>query len=146
MNDIFVHYGSSKLDRSKFKEITNETYCGGLKPLGGLWGSNDNGYRWKEWCKDNNYNTERLKDSFRFRVKDGYRVLNVRNTELSSYCISELSCFEIIVQTIDWNRVKRDWDAVYIEAGSNIELYHRYYGWDCDSILVLNFDAIEEVE
>lgn len=45
----FVHFGSSRLDRNKFKDISEETYCGGLKPRGGLWGSNESleSYGWR---------------------------------------------------------------------------------------------------
>jgi hypothetical protein len=147
--EYFVHFGSSRLDRQLFEEISNISYCGGLKPFGGLWGSNENGYGWSEWCHDNEFNVDKLEVSFKFKIQEGSRVLNVLNDELKQYSMCQID-FPFnrtpILNHIDWEKVKSDYDAVYIAAGSNNNLYHRYYGWDCDSILVLNFDAVEEVE
>ena len=142
----FVHFGSSRLDRNKFKDISEENYCGGLKPRGGLWGSNESveSYGWRKWCRDNEYECD-TSSYFRFRLKDSARLLVVTGDELLEqnhlYAMGHppSSTFK------DWTSIRERYDAVYIAAGSDRDLYFKYYGWDCDSILVLNFDSIEQV-
>lgn len=142
----FVHFGSSRLERNKFKDISEETYCGGLKPKGGLWGSNESmeSYGWRKFCRDNEYECD-TSSYFRFRLKDSARLLVVTGDELLEqnhlYAMGNppSSTFK------DWTSIRERYDAVYIDAGSNRDLYFKYYGWDCDSILVLNFDSIYQV-
>lgn len=143
----FVHFGSSRLDRNKFKDISEETYCRGLKPRGGLWGSNESveSYGWRKWCRDNEYECD-TSSYFRFRLKDSARFLVVTGDEL----LEQNHLYEMGYPPSrtykDWTSIRERYDAVYIAAGSVQSLYFKYYGWDCDSILVLNFDAVEEVE
>lgn len=144
--EYFVHFGSDKLDRAKFVEITDASYCGGLKPQGGLWGSNESGHGWRLWCREVRWNQDRLNTKFTFRLKAGARVLNVQGDELVRYSDDTNFGFRHYISCINWQKVKSDYDAVYIAAGSDDQLYMNYYGWDCDSILVLNFDVVEEVE
>lgn len=142
----FVHFGSSRLDRNKFKDISEETYCGGLKPRGGLWGSNESleSYGWREWCIDNEYECD-TSSYFRFRLKDSARLLVVTGDELLEQ--SHLYAMEYPPSRTykDWTSIRERYDAVYMAAGSDRDLYFKYYGWDCDSILVLNFDSIYQV-
>ena len=142
----FIHFGSSRLDRNKFKDISEETYCGGLKPRGGLWGSNESleSYGWREWCRDNEYECD-TSSYFRFRLKDSARLLVVTGDEL----LEQNHLYEMEYPPSstykDWTSIRERYDAVYMAAGSDRDLYFKYYGWDCDSILVLNFDSIEQV-
>lgn len=53
-----------------------------------------------------------------------------------TYSISASDC-------IDFEKLKSlGCDALEIFAGSNRTLYDLFYGWDCDSILILNKDVI----
>jgi hypothetical protein len=46
---------------------------------------------------------------------------------------------------LDFEKLARDYDAVEILAGSNVDLYYAFYGWDCDSILIMNPYVIKEI-
>lgn len=143
---VFTHFGDDRLSVDKFVEIKkNDYYCGGLKPRGGLWGSNENTGHigWSKWVRTSEMDKDLLK-SFNFKLKDDARVLVVTGTELLNSDCNILG--GLPSQYKDWMKVKDEYDAVYIDAGSDKNLYFLYYGWDCDSILVLNIDSVEEVD
>ena len=101
-------------------------------------------YGWRKFCRDNEYECD-TSSYFRFRLKDSARLLVVTGDELLEqnhlYAMGHTpsSTYK------DWTSISQRYDAVYIAAGSDRDLYFKYYGWDCDSILVLNFDQIEQV-
>ena len=43
---------------------------------------------------------------------------------------------------LDFEKITENYDAIIINAGSDVLLYHMFYGWDVDSILVLNKDVV----
>ena len=136
-NMIFTHFGTNLFNPEEFQEITNETYCGGLKPKGGIWGSFEEGLGWKKWCEINEYEfLNGFNLFFRFKLTDNAHILYVLKDELDIFKI------EGTLQSYDWLKIKEKYDAVYIPAGTNQELYMKYYGWDCDSIIVLNKNVV----
>jgi len=47
---------------------------------------------------------------------------------------------------LDFEKIKESYDAIELLISKDQRLYYKLYGWDCDCILVLNKDAIEEVK
>ena len=46
----------------------------------------------------------------------------------------------------DFEKMLADgWDAIEFRLSEDSELYWALYGWDCDSILVMNPDVVEEI-
>lgn len=162
----YIHYGSKKFDKNKFEEIMNRP-DGVLKPFGGLWASRiDAEYGWKEWTQEQEFRLDKYsKDNyFKFKLKDNARVLVLRSSkqleklpqvkeiELENGMVVPIPDFGQIV--LDFEKLKEEYDAIELlmseEDNTGYEdifdgLYWKLYGWDCDSILVMNKDIIEVI-
>ena len=146
----YIHYGSDGFDASRFEPVHNAALTN--KPLGGLWASPEGGYGWKEWNDDNQYRECNPDNAFRFRISDQARVLVVQSTEDVAALLRQhpadvrldgLSMFGIasILGGMDFEALCGKYDAVLVFI--NQETYYALYGWDCDTLLVLNPDIIE---
>ena len=47
--------------------------------------------------------------------------------------------------TSDFESLKQDYYAIELDISANSDLYWELYGWNVDSILVLNPEVIQEV-
>ena len=140
----YIHYGSNKFDKDKVKSIENRQYFN--KPRGGLWAcSVDSDYDWKDFVTENDMGFD-VSESFCFELKPDSRILKLHSKDdfykmADEYCIkcdillSMLACF-------DFERIATDYDVIDYRVR---ELYHELYGWDFDSILVLNPDVVKEM-
>ena len=146
---IYVHDGHKKFDRKLFKKITQREHFN--KPIGGLWASPDSSsYNWEQWCKDNDFNKTIGKskynkgNQFRFKLKDGARLLSIT----SSKQVDDLpqikdNLYGSMFKILDFVELQKDYDAIEILISADHQLYWDFYGWDIDSILVMNPDVIE---
>ena len=155
---IYIHYGHSKFEREKFRKITNIPMF--VKPHGGLWASPvDAKLGWCDWCTREHFVTERLNTSFRFKLSEDSKVLHIRSlydlAELGDLNLAEMFHVGRMWCWLDFERLLEvGYDAIELhlsdEDKSNVGvmdgLYWRLYGWDCDSILVMNPDVIEVLE
>ena len=141
---IYIHYGHKDFDEKLFMEITNEAF---VKPRGGLWASDVNAkYGWKDWCKDENFRDCAENNSFKFKLKDGTRVLKIDNTEmLKTLPVIELP-YKFSWITLDFEKLKEEYDVIEVLISEDHQLYWDLYGWDCDSLLVMNKDVIEIID
>ncbi len=151
MKTIYRHYGNEHFEASLVKPIKNRDNWG--KPYGGLWASRvDAEVTWKEWCESENYETQKLSKHFDFTLKDGTKILEIKNVAeldkfglehrnlfLKSYYFSSTEAF------LDFEKLSKLYDAIEVNAGSNRDLYFRFYGWDCDSIVIFNSNCVEGV-
>ena len=151
-NREYIHYGHSSFDRNLFTPIRNQEKW--VKPSGGLWASAvDSYFGWKDWCTREKFNTTRLKFNFRFTLSETARVLHI-------YTAKQLKDLPRIEENMDmwcclnFEKLLADgWDAIELhlseECLDDVEfcggLYWKLYGWDCDSILVMNPDIVEVI-
>lgn len=156
MERRYIHYGSKEFDITKYEPIKNEEVW--IKPYGGLWGSPVNSERdFKMFCestfannrRDNTKIGEYLSKSFLFTVKDTANIhyIHDMNTLLELptidyYKVSRLSVY------IDFEKaLSMGIDAIEYKYPTNQSIlnpyYNALYGWDCDSILVMNPDIIQ---
>lgn len=144
-DEIYIHYGSKHLNKNLFKEIKNIPF---VKPEGGLWASNIKAkYGWREWTQDNNYMVDKYRkdNCFKFRLKEGSKVLAIRDKE----DLKELPRYNVptfdssLFNWLDFEKLSEQYDAIEVFID---KLYWELYGWDCDSILILNKEIIEEVK
>ena len=145
-NKRYIHYGSRCFEREFFDPI----YCDRVvhtKPRGGLWASPvDAKWGWKEWCRESNFRECSTGKSFCFHLAPSAKVLYIDNVE----CLAQLPQrqSELVIDTwccLDFEKLLADgWDAVEVCISDCQELYWRLYGWDCDSIVVMNPDVIVE--
>ena len=141
--DIYIHYGHKYFDANLFMEINNFE-LGHVKPHGGLWASNINAkYGWKEWCRENNFRKCSYDDSFKFKLKSGTKVLRIDKAKTLKELPIIDSPYKFSWINLDFEKIKENYDAIEVLISADHQLYWDLYGWDCDSLLILNKDCIE---
>ena len=148
----YIHYGSKQFDKERFVPILNRYPRN--KPIGGLWASEvDAPISWRNWCEQNEFYPERNTEDncFRFNLADNAKILTLR-------CVNDVKLLPQLSNERfghyfpDFQEIiKQGYDVIDYrlsdDTGANCNLYHgdlyyALYGWDCDSILVLNPDVI----
>ena len=151
----YIHYGSDHFDKDRFIEIKNCSMPWN-KPeyYSGLWASpieTDNG--WINWCTDNHFNVERLNEHFKFTLKKDSNIIKIHNNkDLDDRILEGLVLHNYRHPTFmyddlyfDFEQLVKDgYDAIEVYVNTN-RIYMGLYGWDCDSILILNPDCIIEI-
>lgn len=151
----YIHYGSDHFDRNKFMPITNKSYPW-AKPHGGMWSSPvDSNDTWEDWCQGNGVGLDKLDEQFRFILADSSRVLRINsNKDLDNlysqgYNRSNFDQYPCLVDDdqyyLDFEKILANgYDAIQVTITN--ETYWSLYGWDCDTLLVLNPDCVIEIE
>lgn len=145
MDRVYRHYGSSVFDISKFEPVGNAfgiTFMN--KPHGGLWASPvDSHNNWHDWCVSENFNKRSLDKYFDFTLKNNSKILSINKisdlNKINDH-IEIIQDFYIKVRVDFESLVEAGYDAVY--STYNFETAQIFYGWDVDSLLVLNPDCI----
>ena len=149
MKEVYIHYGADHFDKTLFKPVKNQPYLW-TKPEGGtgFWACSKNDkYGWVEWCQDNDFKADDYYDKhFEFTLTDDARVIYI-------YTLEDLHMLPIItneigMEYVDFEKAAEDYDAiqvcdvdaVYLNPGG-LDLY----GWDCNCILIMNAEIVEEV-
>lgn len=146
MSKEYIHYGHKRFDRSLFTPIRN---CKGYtKPYGGLWASPvDAPFGWKEWCERESFRECNLKNSFTFTLSENARVLTILSVA-GAKCLpqvrDELTLPWWVIPDFE-KLLDQGYDAIELKLSADWGLYQVLYGWDCDSIVVLNPDVVVEV-
>lgn len=148
----FIHYGHRCFDKERFVPIQNRECWN--KPSGGLWASPvDSEYGWRVWCEESNFAECEEENSFTFSIKPEANIYFIRTVEAANNlprAESEYSIGRIMPETafstimgIDFEAMVKDGvDAIVYEQSACPQLYWKLYGWDCDSILVMNPDIV----
>lgn len=134
----YIHYGADSFNPEKFEPIVNSFRFS--KPNGGFWASRiDAKYGWRDWCEDNEFNLDRLDRSFTFTLKEGSRVYEIRSVA-DAFKLPFNSPSKFFAY-IDFEKcLEEGIDAIEV---TDIDfVYETLYGWDCDSILILNPEII----
>lgn len=138
-----IHYGATKFCKSRFRNITNRNWN---KPRGGLWSSSvesDCGWSW--FCESENFRDSKyLSKFFKFRVSGKiykidsiYDLLNV--PAKITYEGRRFIDFEKL-KDLGYSAVHLTWKGQCDTRWSDgMDLY----GWDVESTLLLNPEAIE---
>ena len=149
---VYIHYGHNNYDEAQFMPIQNLTKW--IKPDGGLWASPvKSSYGWKDWNETSNYMRCDEKNSFKFKLKTDAKVLVIDSLKSLQRLIPDgkrsiYGYVEGITEDtkqyyLNFEVLARMYDAILYEVSKCQELYWVLYGWDCDSLLVLNKDKIE---
>lgn len=146
MKEIYIHFGNPKYEKEKFIEIKNRDF---VKSYGGLWASPLNAkYGWKKFCEDNLISKIGVSNYFLFKLKDEAKVLKITRAEqLHNLPLnnSASKIFKDIFIALDFEEIKKEYDAIEVLISEDDQLYWDLYGWDYDSLLVLNKDVIKEM-
>ena len=158
----YIHYGSPAFSHAEFVPATQEGCW--VKPKGGLWGSPvDAEHSWKDWCEGEGFRECNEDNSFKFTVRDPKRIFYIDSEEAfddwySKYVFidAEKSAmlagirftkgFNCGFDQINVQKMINDgWDGMEISLTDHWPLYNYLYGWDCDSVIIFNRDAIVPV-
>ena len=142
----FIHHGCKHFNPNKFGPVINYRFT---KPSGGFWASPVKAdFGWKEWCEREDFYTNKLARSFTFTLSENARVYCIRSVDdligIPSVREHEYkSPYDMFFP--DFEQMLIDGiDAVMVEISKDRRLYWALYGWDCDSILIMNPDIIVE--
>ena len=144
---IYIHYGATRFIEEYWEPIQNQNW---IKPHGGLWASAvDAQYGWKDWNENSDYQACDEMNSFKFKLKPEAKLLVIDSVN----ALKRLHKLQYTVTTLvrdvyflNFERLLEDgYDAIDFQLSKDRELYWSMYGWDCDSILVMNKDVIEEI-
>lgn len=136
----YIHYGNNEFDVNLFKEIKNREMF--VKPHGGLWACGKHyEYNWKSWCKNNDFYMNTMMLSFEFELKKDSNILIIDNyTQL--YKLPNLFNLGDSFH-LDFEALSKNYDAIELLISKDYDnLYWKMYGWDCDSILIMNKEVI----
>ena len=145
----YIHYGSSSFDINRFQPIKNEEW-GGVKPRGGFWASAvDAEWGWKQWCTSEEFWLDKLDANFEFSLSDDARVCHIKSVKDLEKLPEWKGLFKSTWYCIDFEKAMEKYDAIELHLSNEINddylngLYFKLYGWDCDSILIMNPDIVE---
>lgn len=147
---LFVHYGAAHFDKDRFLPAKNEE--GWVKPTGGLWGSPvDSKYGWKEWCEENHYKSDATEECFYFRLDcpNNWAVIHTRE-EWEQYpkqprpygCDHDILDYDKIMQQGMGDGIPLY--AIVAEFADREAFADCFWGYDCDSVIVLNDSILIE--
>ena len=123
--------------------------CGSNKPLGGLWCSPAvTEWGWKEWCKEAAFYC--AKHAVQIEIStDNFYVIDCFD-DLDKLPVAE-SEMPLPIECLNFEKIKESGiDAIHLTIKGEQETRHTHpkwlYGWDCESVLILNERCIEQVE
>ena len=137
----YIHYGHRKFDREKFVPIKNQS---SVKPIGGLWCCRcGQKQTWKNWNEHSNFAKCEEKNSFTFSIAKDTKVLVINSSEELASC-GFIKTLEHGIITLDFERIlSKGIGALEVNISRDQNLYWDLYGWDCDSVLILDPDCIK---
>ena len=136
-----IHYGSSKYDADLFRPISDEPFRN--KPKGGLWTSPiDASFGWNEWTIAED-----------FKRSDEYFEVDFKGTVLRINSIRDMNKLPWIehgeMHFITFQAMCVPdfyYDAIHLTEKGETETRFAFpkslYGWDCETVFVMNPDSI----
>ena len=144
----YIHYGSDSFIKDCFLPIRNHAHFN--KPYGGLWASpTDATDSWFDWCCENCFRMEKLSKSFQFDISPDANIITITSVDDGRKIVYDLqdifsmgrTFLDIPELCIDFEKLlAHGIDAISFKL--NAATYWLLYGWDVDSLLVLNPDCI----
>lgn len=137
---IYRHYGSDHFDKTLFNPITNVM---GNKPFGGLWACDATTDDWYTFCKINDLSVDKLKYHFDFTISPDAKYLVIDHDKVSKF-LPTVHYDLLDEYFLDFEYLAKNYDVIIYNMGYS--LHPDFYGWDVNSILVMNPNVIEEVD
>lgn len=148
-NQIYIHYGHKKFSKEMYEPIKNMHLL--AIPNGGLWASRiDAKFGWKDWYINQSYKRIDEDNAFKFKLKDGTKILYIDNIDMLStlpvvhYNPSILKYIDNAF--LDFEKLSKEYDAIEVSISKCPDLFFKLYEWYCDTILIMNPNIIEEIK
>ena len=150
MKKTYVHYGTDVYDPEITRRLVlSERAFERFDKPAGLWASpEDSDCCWKNWCEWEQFETERLKKSFRFVLRDGTRVLKLNSLKDAEGVLTRFpdDC-PLPMKRLNLRKLYEEYDAVEaVIGGTDLRNETVFMGWDVDSICVWNPDAVKPLQ
>jgi len=144
VNMCLRHYGNTEYDAKLFMPISDIPFVN--KPQGGLWTSPVNSlYGWSEWSKQENFNVSEEYFDLEFDGKV-LKIDSATDMDLLPWIECGNSHF-ITFQALC--ALGFSYDAIHLtvkgEHETRITHPRSLYGWDCETVFVMNPDSIKEI-
>ena len=138
-----IHFGSKKFLPKQMEPIQNREW---IKPYGGLWCSPVNSeWGWKDWCKAEEFSSCDTSNSFQVKLHDWAKVLVIDNEE----DLLKLYPKKYEFGEYDFERVAKEYDAIWLTVQGQDETRHsrpyNLYGWDCETVLIMNPECCYQI-
>ncbi len=158
----YVTYGITKERFSKTIFYNENHMTLPCKPLYGLWGSRvDAEYGWKDWCADSGFRECSDVNKMEFVLTKDSKILEVhREADILPYIVSCLPQINYrpfqrledkstsIADGINFDKLQDEgYDGLELFISDSYFRLHNgvFNTWDCDSIVVWNYDVIQVV-
>lgn len=133
------HYGNTHYKHELFKPICDVPFRN--KPDGGLWTSPvDSEYGWSDWSKDNKYGD--LSSHFDLIFEGTVFEIDSFDDMLHLPWIEADSMHFVSFESL----VFMGYDAIHLtdkgQTDTRLTRPKSLYGWDCETVLILNAEAI----
>lgn len=155
----FVTFGKEEFKKELFKFDHRDRWITN-KPNGGLWASplryNDEFLSaWEEWCIREEFMISSLEKYIQFKLKENAKILTIDSTAAYIKIMESYRQMTIDKYSLDFEKISKDFDAVLLTENASIEMhlgllysngnynYRDFNAWDVESIVILNFDAID---
>ncbi len=152
----YRHYGIAQKDFNKSllkKAVTNPTaylplnmrgllsfYLNKPLPGTGFWASRvDSNFGWKEFCEYESFNLDSLTTHTDFELTSDARIYEIDSSEKVSYLRDNYSLKNGC--GFNFENLAEDYDVLEL-VDMTCDLRNAIYGWDCESILILNPEVI----
>lgn len=150
---VMIHHGSRDFYKDRFKMITNGS-PGWCKPHGGLWTSPINSeWGWKDWCRSEKFAIGRLCSHFTMRFWKNTRVYKIDNLDdLKALPFQDppdwAKDLKFFSNKPDFEEIlKEGVQAIWLtkegERRTRWGLEYSLYGWDCETVLILDPSCIK---
>lgn len=141
-----ITYGITHFDKRKFYGACASA---NNKPDGGFWTAPAGRiYGWYKWCVENEFKIEDLKQRAHMWVTGHGLVINGR-VDFEHYVNCGYISYNVYGDlTLDWTTIRHrgEYDFVWVTERALDECYNEFYGWDVESIVVLNPKCVKNIQ
>ena len=139
-----IHYARDKNFKLQPIRIANSTDGIPIKPVGGLWASPlDSSDSWEQWCKAENFGDISSLTPVLLEIDTSNFITIDKRMDLKKLPWYR---WHGILEGVDFEElVRRGVDGIYLTSRGQVETRWAQpglYGWDCESILILNDKCI----
>lgn len=148
-NPIVIHYGSKTYSPKKVGKIKNSNW---VKPNGGLWTSPiGSEYGWKDWCEAEQFRDCIESESFKLQFIENVKLYKIDTLQdLKSLPLTSIPGMPRgMMDFPDFEMISKHYNGIWLTVNGQHETRFSHplslYGWDCESILILDSKCCKQL-